>query len=413
MHLRSALACILAAASALAQSGWSSPTLVTELNTTASDTAPHLSIDGTTLHFASYVSGDWEIWSAKRPARGMPFGPATQETALGSTSTDSGPFLAANGLEIVFESLRTGGQGGFDLMRSTRPTESAPWGTPTFITELNSTGSEASASMTADGTEIYLLSTSFGAPYAPNNSIFVARRPNAQTPFSTPALVAELAATQGPSDSHRDVEISADGLRIHFTRYDPTSRRINVYEARRTRRSAPFGTPVLRTEFANVGTSLGVYSITLSFDGSEMFLAAGFPVASGSQELLVSRFEGLSSNGVAATNSTMGLFYRDSTSPFAPYALALSAGNAGFALGTRTVPLDADPIFFSTLAISIPGLSTGFLGLLDGNGESTGTLRNPVAAAAGIHLWCGGFSIDPLFPFNVKTISNSIELELQ
>lgn len=294
MRHRPTLAILLVSlcAAAHAQSGWSAPTLVVELNTTAADTAPHLSIDGSTMHFASFSSGNWEIWSATRPSRGAPFGTPVHETALGTSSTESGPFLAADGLEILFESLQTGGQGGFDILRATRPAPNAPWGTPTFVTELNSSASEASPSMTADGTEIYLLSTGFGAPHAPNNSIFVARRANRTAPFGTPALVAELAASQGPTDSHRDVDVSPDGLRIFFTRYESALRRLNVYEARRTSRARPFGAPVLLQEFVGVGTATGVFSASVSADGNEMFLAAGFAAGSGGQEILASRFGG-------------------------------------------------------------------------------------------------------------------------
>ncbi|MGA1524489.1 MAG: hypothetical protein ACO4CZ_11020, partial [Planctomycetota bacterium] len=57
-----------------AQSGWTAPQLLTSINTTASDTAPHLWVDDLTLHFASFASGNWEIWSTTRPARDLPFG---------------------------------------------------------------------------------------------------------------------------------------------------------------------------------------------------------------------------------------------------------------------------------------------------------------------------------------------------
>ena len=53
---------------ALAQGGWTPPTLETSLNTPTSDIHPDLSFDGLTLHFASHRSGNSEIYSATRTA---------------------------------------------------------------------------------------------------------------------------------------------------------------------------------------------------------------------------------------------------------------------------------------------------------------------------------------------------------
>jgi hypothetical protein len=406
------LALLALTPAAVAQSGWSTPRLVTELNTSASDTAPDLSPDGRTLHFASSQSGDWEIWSTTRPGRGQPFGPPTREVGLGSSSTESGPCLRADGLEILFESLRSGGQGGFDLMRATRGSVAAPWNPPTFVTELNSSGSEASASMTGDGLELYLLSTGWGAPYAPNNSIFVAKRPDLQSPFGSPALVTELAASQASTDPHRDVYIAADGLRIWFTRYDATLRRLNVFEARRTRRDLQFGAPAMLSEFVNVGTSTGVYSVSVSGDGTEMLLAAGFPTGAGAQELLISDFQGVAVSGIAGGTSAASLVFRDPASAGLGYAFALSGGAGGFALGSRTVPLDLDPILVATLGADLPALSAGFLGVLDPSGMATASVRNPAPIFAGIPLWTAAFTLDPAQPFGIGTISNSFALRL-
>ena len=58
----------LLATTLAAQSGWSVPVLETALNSTAADTGPHLSLDGVTLHFGSYRTTNWEIWSSTRPA---------------------------------------------------------------------------------------------------------------------------------------------------------------------------------------------------------------------------------------------------------------------------------------------------------------------------------------------------------
>ena len=390
-----------------AQSGWSPPVLEPTLNSTAADSGPQLSIDGLTLYFSSFRPGNWEIFSATRAAPGLPWSAPVQEVALGDPSTDDQPFLAATGLEIYLSSLRTGGAGGFDIMRATRATAASPWNTPTFVTELNGSGSESSPSLTADGLELYMLTTGWGAPFAPNNAIFRATRPSASSPFGTPTVVSELLTP----NTHRDVEISADGLGIVYTEF--VSPRTRVFHAERTSRSLPFGPPAVFTEFDTTGTSIGVFSFTRSQLGDEAILAAGFAAAAGGQELMTTRFDGLAHSGLAATASTMNLFYRDSANPGKTYVFGAALGNTGFALGTRTVPLDPDFLLQATLGQNVPGFTTGWVGVLDGNGQGGGTLTNALPGLAGFTFHVGAFTFDPAAPFGVATIANEFAVMLQ
>jgi hypothetical protein len=96
-----------------------------------------------------------------------------------------------------------------------------------------------------------------------NNGIYMSTRPNKSTPWTTPVSVMELAT----SSTHRDVEVSANGNEIIFTRFNSVTSRIEVMVARRTKPTDPFNAPVILTELTNVGTSLGVYSMTLSQTG--------------------------------------------------------------------------------------------------------------------------------------------------
>ncbi|MEZ5964974.1 MAG: hypothetical protein R3F56_14160 [Planctomycetota bacterium] len=394
----------------LAAQGWSPPTLATALNTTATDTGGHLSADGLTAHWSSFVSGNYEIWSATRTTRASAWSAPILETALSDASAvDSEPFLCADGLTIYFASSRVGTAGSFDIMRATRPTTGSTWGAPTFVTELNSTDPDSAPSLTADELEIYFLTTGWGAPNPPQNAIAVAKRSSRAVPFGVPTIVAELSTP----NTHRDVQVSPDGLSILYTEYDSSIARIRVWQAVRTNRSAPFGTPAPRTEFDAVGTSLGVYSVSVTQDGRDMLLAAGFPAAAGGQELLESLFDGLVSEGAPGLIDPVRLHVYDSGSPGSVYALALALGNTGFALGTRTVPIDGDALFVATLGVGLPPFSSGFLGNLDAQGAATGILANPLAALRGLHLYACAFTLVPSAPRGVRTISNPIELELQ
>ncbi|MBL8896900.1 MAG: hypothetical protein JNM84_04705 [Planctomycetes bacterium] len=392
----------------IAQSGWSTPVLEPTLNTSASDTGPDLSYDGLTLHLASFSSGNWEIYEATRASRTAPFGAPVLVSALSDPSTDSGAFLSADGLQLWFDSLRPGGFGGFDLWVATRPNTAAPWGAPTQDPVLSSTGSDASLSMTADGLEAYFLTTGHGAPNAPNNSIFRATRTSTALPFNAPAVVPEVLTTS----SHRDVEISDDGLALIYTVSDPATRRLRVMRATRLSRSLPFDPPQPMVEFDTTGTLSGVFSATTSSDGTEMFLAAGFAVAAGSQEILSSRFTGLAASGIASTSGAMNLTVRDPLGANKVYALALSLGNTGFPFGSRTVPIDLDTTFVYTFGVSIPGVTANFAGFLDAQGEAVATLQNPAPLYIGTVVYACGFVIDPLAELGVQTITNAVAVRL-
>jgi hypothetical protein len=397
------LACTAALA---AQSGWSAPVLETTLNSTASDTGPNLSFDGTTLHFASFRSGNWEIWSATRTGPGAPWSTPVQEAALADAAVDDQPFLTADGLELWFGSSRAGGTGSTDILRAVRPSPTSPWGTPAFVTELNSTAFDSSVSLTADGLECYFLSTGHGAPAAPNNALFRATRAATALPFDPPVLVSELAN----ANTHRDCEVGPDGLTLVYTEY--VAPRLQVLFTQRLDRSAAWDAPVVLAEFSAIGTLQGVFGFSRAALGDEAILAAGFAAAAGSQELMSTSFTGVTRLGQASAQSTLTIGYSDPQNPVAPFAIGAALGNTGFALGALTVPLDPDWLLLGTLGQSIPGYTTGWSGALDGLGKATGTLTNPNPALVGFTIWVGGLTWGNA-PFGVQTVMNSVPVLLQ
>lgn len=369
------LAPVVLLAAAAAQSSWSAPTFEPVLNSTAADSGPHLSFDGLTLYFASFRSSNWEIYASTRTAPGAAWSAPALVTELGGSGTEDQPFLAVGDLEIYFSSTRAGGAGGSDIMRSTRASTALPWGVPTFVTELNGAGAESAFSVTADGLEAYLLTTSWGAPAAPNNAIFRATRASTALPFSTPTLVAELSN----SNTHRDCEIAPDGLSIVYTEF--VSPRLKVMYASRPDRVSPFAAPVVWTEFDNVGTTTGVYSFTRSLAGDEAFLAAAFATAAGGQEIMTTR---------------RSLPYGDGCGVAAPLALAATAPVLGANWDFTTSNIDpVSPIaitFFGLVETAIPLAGIGAPGcfanvdslltsLAGANVSGSAVLSVPVPAA--------------------------------
>jgi hypothetical protein len=370
---------------AVAQSPWSVPVLETALNSTAADTGVNLSFDGLTLCFGSFRSGNWEIWTSTRSFPGGPWAPPVIVAELGDAAVEDQPFLTVGGVEIYFTSSRPGGAGGSDILRSTRASTSLPWDPPTWVTEINSSAADSAFSITADGLEAYFLTTGWGAPFAPQNAIFRATRTSPALPFGTPALVTELSN----GNTHRDCEISFDGLTITYTEF--ISPRLKVLQATRPDRSTPFGPIVVLTEFDTTGTSQGVFSFSMSSSGDEAILAAGFASAAGGQEIMNTRRSvpyGVGCGGLAHTCTAPVLG--------APWDLTT----------TNIDPLSPISItFFGTTQVSIPLAPFGAPGC-------TALVDNVVASPSSPNV--GGSSLlsvpVPLDPALSGAVFNTVSL---
>jgi Tol biopolymer transport system component len=84
------------------------------------------------------------------------FAPAQLVPGLNTDRNDARPNLRSDGLEIVFDSDRTGTLGGPDIYAATRAKVTDPWSTPTNLgAPINSPAGETRASLSWDGTSLY------------------------------------------------------------------------------------------------------------------------------------------------------------------------------------------------------------------------------------------------------------------
>jgi hypothetical protein len=372
MHPRALAACsvALAAAGLTAQNVWSPPVLETALNSTAADTGPHLSFDGLTLHFASFRSSNWELYVATRPFAGGPWSAPTPVVELNDTAVDDQPFLAVGDLEIFFTSLRAGGAGSSDILRSTRLAPTLPWDPPTFVTELNSPGADAGFSMTADGLEAFFLSTGWGVT-GTANQIVRATRTSTALPFNPPAIVTELANP----NTHRDCEVSPDGLTLTYSESTPTGVKIHV--ATRPDRVTPFSPPVVITDFDVVGVN--IFGFTGATAGNEAILAAVFGTALGSQQLMNTRRNVLYGAGCGAP---------------APLALAAPVPILGASWSLTTTNVDpVSPVAFTFFGQTQTAAPLAFLGAPGCSAYTDAVLGSLTAPASG-----GSASLTLLLP---------------
>jgi hypothetical protein len=111
---------------------------------------------GTLLFFSSTgLDGlDQDIYVSVMQPDGS-FGPASIVDELSTPANDQMPNVSRDGLEIVFVSDRTGGEGGLDIWSATRASTSDPWSAPVPLASVNEAGSESRPSLSGDGRRLH------------------------------------------------------------------------------------------------------------------------------------------------------------------------------------------------------------------------------------------------------------------
>ncbi len=152
-----------------AASGWGAPQHLgcaddgTGPNTTGAEFSPSLvtTAEGTFLYFSSDVTGNQDIYRSRR-GRGGRFGPPVPVKELNTEFDDRMPNVRADGLEIVFSSLRLTDargidrQGGFDVYVSRRSSTRKKWSPPVNLgPAVNGPGNETRATISWDGERLY------------------------------------------------------------------------------------------------------------------------------------------------------------------------------------------------------------------------------------------------------------------
>lgn len=143
--------------------GWATPTnLGAPINSAGDEFSP--SMTDTELYFSSTRTGGLgggDIYVS--PFDGVSFGAPVQAAGLNSTVNDFRPNVRRDGLEIFFDSNRSGGLGGLDLWTSTRASTSDSWSTPTNLgSGINSSVNDLRASLSWNGTTLYFGSNRAG-----------------------------------------------------------------------------------------------------------------------------------------------------------------------------------------------------------------------------------------------------------
>lgn len=190
---------------------WSAPMLASELASASVETDPELSADGLTVLFSSQRSPSQrnDIWFATRASTAQPFGTPARLAELSGSGDECCAVMTADQLHVVFAGQPLGSN--IDLYVSSRSSVAATWGTPVRATELDTSSQESNPYLTPDGLTVYFDSDRPGG--AGGRDLYVATRPDVDSPFSAPRRISELAT----SADERDPWLSPDGRRLYFS----------------------------------------------------------------------------------------------------------------------------------------------------------------------------------------------------
>jgi Tol biopolymer transport system component len=191
---------------------WNPPgAIVAELDVTQSQSTPEPSADGLTMYFAAARTGTVgvaDLWMTTRAARTDMWGAPVHVIELSSIHSEHPGNMTEDGLTIVFDSHRIADTDD-DIFIATRATTSDMWGTPVAIAAVNETGfNDESPMLTPDGLELYFDSNRTG-----KNQIFVSRRASLNDELGPPEIIDYL-VTNGGNQS--DPWVSPDGHDLVF-----------------------------------------------------------------------------------------------------------------------------------------------------------------------------------------------------
>jgi hypothetical protein len=206
---------------------WSAPTVVSELDSSASTDAPEISGDGLHLVYSTdyqFDVGQFDLQRTARPQGGTFTTPAVGFPNVNTTSLDSGPSLDRTKLVLYFDSARSG-MG--DIFVTTRPTadEAAQWSAPQPIAAVNLADKrEEGPRISEDGLTLYFASNRNG-----NLDLFVSLRPSKTAEFGAPVPISELNTTEAETDPW----VSPDGKTIYFARTSNATGTSTIWTATR------------------------------------------------------------------------------------------------------------------------------------------------------------------------------------
>ncbi|MBL7044774.1 MAG: protein kinase [Pirellulaceae bacterium] len=186
------------------------------VNSRFDDTAPAISADGLTLLFNSDRpggEGDSDLWMCTRASVGESFGrPVNLGLTVNSSSRDVSPALSTDGLTLLFSSRRPGGQGTNDLWMCRRASVGESFGRPVNLgPTVNSSSGDYRATLSADGLTLLFCSDRLGGVMRAD--LWMCTRASVGESFGRPV---NLGPTVNSNFRDGGPTLSTDGLTLLF-----------------------------------------------------------------------------------------------------------------------------------------------------------------------------------------------------
>lgn len=235
---------------------------LSELNGATHTHAPSLTADLLEIFFESTREGSDEIWRATRASVDVPFGTPELVTELSSASSETSPEVSADGLQIWFVSTRSPTLGDYDVWTARRTARDAPWNPPEHVIELSSRFTEHGAAPSPDTLAIVVHSNRAGT-----GDLFIATRAAIDELWSTPEPVVEVNTEGIESGGHLGAGLTA----LYFASNRTGSLgRNDLFVSLRDLPTDPFGPP---QPIGGVNTADLEDEPWVSPDGTRLFFA--------------------------------------------------------------------------------------------------------------------------------------------
>ena len=265
------------------------------VNSSKDDEAPALSSDGLTLLFDSSRSGGQggaDLWMCTRASSDGPFDrPVNLGPTVNSRFPEHHPVLSSDGLTLLF-AKRTRGHDSYDLLMCTRAFSDGPFGRPVNLgPTVNSTSADCHPALSADGLTLLFSSLRPGGQGGQGQQdpwdLWACTRASLRKPFGRPV---NLGPTVNSTFPDFRPALSADGLTLLFSSERPGGQDLSdLWMCARASLRKPFGRPV------NLGPTVNSTSAdshpALSADGLTLFFCSDRPGGQGRKDLWMARIE--------------------------------------------------------------------------------------------------------------------------
>jgi hypothetical protein len=246
------------------------------VNSSAGPSDPEISADGLTLYFASTRPGgygDNDLWMTMREMQDKPWGSCVNlGPAVNSSADDRGSSISADGLELYFMSTRPGGYGSYDIWVARRATTDDDWGEPVNLgPNVNTSADDGDPCILADGLSLYFASKRPGGEGGMDVYVTTRARKNDDWGIAmSSGLTLNSPSNDGPS------WISADGLVIFFHSDRPGGYGSDdLYVARRQTEFFPWARCM--NLGPTINSSASDYAPSISTDGLTLYFSSNRP----------------------------------------------------------------------------------------------------------------------------------------